>query len=31
MDEFLAKLTNLSYEFLGVIVPGIVVALFLGL
>jgi hypothetical protein len=31
MDEFLAKLTNLSYEFLGVIVPGIIAALFLGM
>ena len=31
MDEFLAKLTNLSYEFLGVIVPGIVASLFLGM
>jgi hypothetical protein len=31
MDEFLAKLTNLSYEFFGVIVPGIVGTLFLGL
>ena len=31
MDEFLAKLTNLSYEFLGIIVPGIIAALFLGM
>jgi hypothetical protein len=31
MDEFLAKLTNLRYEFLGVIVPGIIAALFLGM
>ena len=29
MSELLAKLTNLSYEFFGVILPGIIVTLFI--
>lgn len=29
MDEFIAKLTNLGYEMFGVILPGIVVAIFI--
>lgn len=29
MNELLAKLTNLSYEFFGVILPGIVASLFM--
>lgn len=31
MDQLIAKLTNLSYEFFGVILPGIVAALFLSI
>ena len=31
MDELLAKLTNLSYEFFGVILPGVIAALLLAL
>jgi DNA polymerase III epsilon subunit-like protein len=31
MDELFAKITNLSYEFFGVILPGLIAGLFIGL